>query len=463
MKKILILDNGANGLSDFFYFLYKKGIFEDFAVSILYIGQYAYEISKFKDEGLPYDIFNVVNVKSNELSNGERFETFYNELDRFWTFGINTNVKYNYNERILLSYEYYYKNIIIKNKIDYILWENISNSFSFIFYKLSKKFNNTKFISISHSRIKNRFKILEDTINCDSEFLNIYDSISDLQLTKEQSNFIEELFKYKPYYEAFNKYKLSDYIKNLLKFSSIKKCIFEIIVLLKHKDLHFYQYGSPIKMKIFLFKRNIIGKIKRIIPIKYKLDIDILNDDYFFYGMHYHPESSTSVYAMDANNELENIVRIARLLPKNTYLIVKGHPAQKGMLSKKDLMKIQQIPFVRYIEDKISTNMLLKNAKAVFTCTGTIGFEALLLRKPLVVMGKSFFSKLPMVKNISMLSNFKDMEKFISSNIDENSHIKLLKAYFEYTKPGTINFFDLVSPIDHMAEISIRQYLKNLC
>jgi len=465
MKKLLILDNGAFGLSTFFYYLYKKNLFKDFEVHVLFFSKYAYEISKFRNEKIAYSIFHLNDESINqeiELSNGDISKAFYSELDRFWTHGINGKKTNVYFERVCQSLVDCYADVVIKNNIDFIVWENISNSFSYIFYLLSKK-SKVKFISISHSRINNRFKIVEDSLSADENFLHIYKEINNVTLSQEEKTVLDSIENYKPSYEIHNRTGFLAYFLHLLKFQSFKRLYFDLYYSLKHINNPPYQYGHPILRDFILIRNNIKNKIKRIYREKLNnVRKNLIDNKFIFYAMHYHPEASTSVYAMDSNNELENILRISRLLPKNTYLLVKEHPSQLGCIDNETMKRISQIPFVRMYSGGLKASDLIKKSIGVFTCTGTVGFEAILLGKPLIISGNCFYSKLPNVLNINSINNSDELSHFLITKIDETIKKRFLKAYFKYTYPGVLNFYGENDCVDEKAFSSLEAYFKKI-
>jgi hypothetical protein len=90
--------------------------------------------------------------------------------------------------------------------------------------------------------------------------------------------------------------------------------------------------------------------------------------------------------------------QIAEALPLGHLLYVKEHPAILGDLPRRALRRMQKNPRIRIIAPEVQSQTLIANAGTVVTLEGTVGWEAILLRRPLVVLsGKSYYVHCPAV------------------------------------------------------------------
>jgi hypothetical protein len=96
---------------------------------------------------------------------------------------------------------------------------------------------------------------------------------------------------------------------------------------------------------------------------------------------------------------IEKLVsQIAEALPLGHSLYVKEHPAVLGDISRALLRRLRRNPKVRLIAPEVPSQRLSALARAVITLEGTVGWEALLLRRPLVVLsGNPYYSLCPAV------------------------------------------------------------------
>lgn len=121
---------------------------------------------------------------------------------------------------------------------------------------------------------------------------------------------------------------------------------------------------------------------------------------YVYYPLHYQPEASTCVCAQKYENQMFFIDSWAKSLPADTVLYVKEHYALLGNRDPHFYVDLKKYPNVFLINPLENSRKLIENATAVTTLTGTAGFEALLLRKPVFLGGSIVFDNAPGVIKI---------------------------------------------------------------
>ena len=99
-------------------------------------------------------------------------------------------------------------------------------------------------------------------------------------------------------------------------------------------------------------------------------------------------------------------------MPPDTKLVVKDHPRNFCKRNLSYLDKINKIPNVILVDPRTSTRELIKNSYVNIVLSGFIGFEAIILKKPVITLSSSIINILP--KNMVLkVSNFEDFEKNI--------------------------------------------------
>ena len=105
----------------------------------------------------------------------------------------------------------------------------------------------------------------------------------------------------------------------------------------------------------------------------------------------------------------ENIAElISRSLPPNYTLYVKEHPYYCGGVNKKMLSKIKKLENVEILDPSISSLDVIESAKAIITINSTAGWESIIMKKPLIVLGNpyyAYFKQTYKVENINLLPN----------------------------------------------------------
>ena len=118
---------------------------------------------------------------------------------------------------------------------------------------------------------------------------------------------------------------------------------------------------------------------------------------YGLYALHTQPESSIDVAGSYFSDQLALITFIARSLPATHELYVKVHPADMDGKKLSFYRSIARVPGVRLIDYRVDSRRLVTSAGIVFTLTGTIGYEAALLGKPVITFANNYFNAFPTV------------------------------------------------------------------
>ena len=130
--------------------------------------------------------------------------------------------------------------------------------------------------------------------------------------------------------------------------------------------------------------------------------------DYFVYPLHLQPEASTLVLGQDYCNQVEVIKAISRRLPADKVLVVKEHPAAYGRHSKALYDQISGLFNVRLVGPEEDVGKLILNSCGVIVISGTMGWEALLLGKPALVLGSVFYCSFPGAVDVENLDQLSD-------------------------------------------------------
>ncbi len=143
-----------------------------------------------------------------------------------------------------------------------------------------------------------------------------------------------------------------------------------------------------------------------------------LSQKYIYVALHYQPEATTMPVAGIFANQLLIVQMLAYCVPDDVLIYVKEHPNQDAFYrSIKFYQEMLAIPNVRLITRKYNTFELTKNALAVATATGTVGWEALFKGKPVLMFGHYVYQYAPGVLQISTIE---DCQSAIRKIIDEN-------------------------------------------
>lgn len=108
---------------------------------------------------------------------------------------------------------------------------------------------------------------------------------------------------------------------------------------------------------------------------------------YIYFALHVDPEASTLICAPYHANQTAVIEALSKSIPLSTTLLVKEHPIMVGKRPKGFYKKIAEMPNVALIDYDEDSRQIIQNSSLVATITGTVGWEAMTLQKPLLLMG----------------------------------------------------------------------------
>jgi capsule polysaccharide modification protein KpsS len=149
-----------------------------------------------------------------------------------------------------------------------------------------------------------------------------------------------------------------------------------------------YNYKTHINPIIFYLRYQIMKRY-------FKVDNPNLKKKYVFVPLHYQPEAATLVCAEKYEKQLFLLDSLAKSIPADTVIYVKEHYALLGHKQISFYKEIIKYPNIFLVNPWFDSHLLIKNAEAVVALTGTAGFEAVLYRKPVILLGRIFYENAP--------------------------------------------------------------------
>ena len=133
-----------------------------------------------------------------------------------------------------------------------------------------------------------------------------------------------------------------------------------------------------------------------------------------FYPMHFEPEATLFYMSTYYENQLALVENLLKCLPENEFLVVKEHPAQAGFLLQNCWRKLKdRFPNLMLIKAEVSSKEIILKSKIVITLVSTAGFEALVLDKPVIVLGKIYFD---VFDGVNYCSTFEEIYDLLRGN-----------------------------------------------
>lgn len=345
--------------------------------------------------------------------------------------------KYNDVIKFMKLHIRFFLEILEKEQFNYFIYENISHFSAYIFFLLCKG-NGITYIGFSGARNYADTKcFFTNDENQTNYILNSY-YFGDMKITNrmlnEASHFINDYKKTKKrpeYMEVYGKKPSIDVqmIKGLIKYP--------IYLLRKEKIFNYTGYydqdGSPLrKMKQYfkyLYQKKFFQASQK-------------GDQFYLFGLHFQPEATTLVNAANYEKQLYAIDLIAKSIPVNSILYVKEHYTDLGHRETYFYKKIKSYPNVRIINPWENSRLLIEKSLGVITLAGTMGWEAILLNKPVFLLGKMFYSSFKYTNNIHDINDLSYILKNhkmlgVEKNIYDDELKKYIASYLVSLKDGS--------------------------
>ncbi len=165
------------------------------------------------------------------------------------------------------------------------------------------------------------------------------------------------------------------------------------------------------------------------------------NEPYFYFPLHRSGDAQILLRAPQYYNQFQLIETISKHLPIKYKLYVKQHPNGEGEFKLSELRQIKKLKNVRLIDTKTNTHDILKNSTGVITINSNSGWEALLHKKPAIVLGNVYYD---IFNHFEKVRDFYDLSTTIKratkTKLTTEQQYKYVNAVIEVAHPGQMLF-----------------------
>lgn len=374
------------------------------------------------------------------------WESFFSDFDRFEHFNTNLTKDNDWYSRVVSGLFSFFEYIFSQEAIDLVLYENISNSFSYAAFLVAKN-HAVPYLGWTSCRIPGRY---ESHTGIDSQRGAValtYQQIKEGRILLDEATrtwcetYLKNFMGVAPDYMATNGLLLQNPISKYARTAKWERVYHRFLFVLSYPSWAYpYHFGNPLLFSFKQFLRNASRYLKSI-RIQKLFTFPHESEKYFLYPIHFHPESSTSISARHYVDEAIVIKNIAFNLPYGYLLYVKDHKSAVGYPSLEFYRTLNQLPNVRLIHPDAPTKTLISHATGIITLTSTVGYEAIVLRKPVVVLGDVFYDFHPLCRKMSRWADLFAILLEISMYTPEEDHqdcVDFVASYYLNTRPGTL-------------------------
>lgn len=194
-----------------------------------------------------------------------------------------------------------------------------------------------------------------------------------------------------------------------------------------------YTYAHPWDY----FKDRVARKFDHFLGRADLYDPMIAGEDFAYFPLHYEPEISLSLWAPFVTDQINLVRQVARSLPVSYKLYVKEHPQMVPYRRRAYYKELKKIPNVKLIPPGTSPFELMQKAKLVVNISASSGWQAVLLKKPVVTFGNIFYNQLSFVKKCGAMEQLPELVKTQLENFayDEEELVSMVAAILQESAP----------------------------
>ncbi len=186
---------------------------------------------------------------------------------------------------------------------------------------------------------------------------------------------------------------------------------------------------------------NILQQYYHCLEYKNNIESMVSKPDYskryIYFALHLDPEIPTMpILANEYTDQLLAIEELRQKIPQNIMIYVKENPKQTDIFRPQSFFdRIKKLENVKLVND--NTYKLIDGSCFVATISGTVGWEAIISGKNVVLFGKSWYQNFSGAFLFNKNFNF---DEVLNYKIDKKTLNSSLKKFLEKTSRGMIYF-----------------------
>jgi capsule polysaccharide modification protein KpsS len=125
---------------------------------------------------------------------------------------------------------------------------------------------------------------------------------------------------------------------------------------------------------------------------------------------------------------------LSRSIPATHHLLVKIHKSDAANYSLAQFDRMRSLPGVKLVRPFADARKFIERADLVVAIQGTMGLEAALLGKPVIMLGETPVTRFPSATGIGLLT---DLPSLVRRKLDEQppGREEIIEAYADYLAP----------------------------
>jgi len=189
------------------------------------------------------------------------------------------------------------------------------------------------------------------------------------------------------------------------------------------------------------------------------------NEPFIYYPLHVPNDAALTIRSPEYLDQYSLLDYIVRMIPIEYKLVIKEHPALVGAVNCSRVRELlTNYDNLIILDPSINNFNVMASASAVITVNSKSGAEAILLGKPVVVLGNAFYRNSKLVLAVDKLTNLSEtINRAVKNNC--NSHNRLERYSFfqqvwNYSRPGELYYLENKNIVNFSE--SLKEYLDKI-
>jgi len=200
-----------------------------------------------------------------------------------------------------------------------------------------------------------------------------------------------------------------------------------------------YRKGNKEPLRIAIrakIQRRIVEPYRDLVEKLYYSEFNP-QEKYLFFPFHHHIDSQITVRNPHFFHQWWLVEMISRALPSEYKLYIKGHPGV-SFLHIEIVKKAAGLKNVVILSPNVNPHLVIENAAAVIIINSTVGFEAWLYNKPVIVLGNWMMRGLGISLDVDDLRNLSSaVRQALAMKLNENQVKSVLYSLYESMHKGS--------------------------
>ncbi len=333
-----------------------------------------------------------------------------------------------------------YLDLIVKENFDFAIMDVFPASLPNLVISSILDQKSTPFYFLIPSRIENKFLIVRGIDDKYHSIDAVFDLLKQRDLTGEEreaaEKFVSRYYQKKRYLSTSEK---AVHGKRDISFARLKRGVGAFIDSSRYgilkKSYRRHSSWSP----VFHFMQKARDVIrKRYLRYSKLFQEPVDGDKYVLFLLHKQPEATTFVKSPFYMDQRYLIEVAAKSLPIGYSVYVKPHHNDFGSLPLSYYKEMVCRPNVRMLKTHLNSQELVKKSAAVITISGTVGWEGIILGKPVITFGRVFYNYFDQVIHVRDITELPHILKEAIFNFtpDRELMLKYVSAHIQGTYEG---------------------------